>query len=159
MASVFLFHHGFCLPPFSFLFCFFFCFFLKVEFFCFSFQSDFTAKKLVLDKCKTLDSARAPLWLTFSSSSSSPSTPPPQKSIILKVGDDCRQDMFCLDLLQMLNGIWKEDRLPLSLTSYSCQVLFPPPPSPPPPLSLLNGPLLNGPLSLERPSLLNGPLS
>mmetsp|Transcript_5597 Transcript_5597/g.8459 ORF Transcript_5597/g.8459 Transcript_5597/m.8459 type:complete len:249 (+) Transcript_5597:419-1165(+) len=31
--------------------------------------------------------------------------------------------MFCLDILQILNYIWKKDGLPISLTSYGCQVI------------------------------------
>tara|TARA_R110002050_G_scaffold284286_6_gene433379 strand:+ start:366 stop:869 length:504 start_codon:yes stop_codon:yes gene_type:complete len=41
-------------------------------------------------------------------------------SVILKLGDDCRQDRFCIDLLKLANLIWREEKVPIQLPSYEC---------------------------------------
>ena len=71
---------------------------------------------LVIEKCKSMDSAKAPLWLVFKN------LDPRGDNIwlIFKSGDDLRQDLLTLQMLGIMDNIWKEELLDLCLTPYKC---------------------------------------
>eukprot|EP01130_Rhizamoeba_saxonica_P000257 TRINITY_DN10235_c0_g1_i1.p1 TRINITY_DN10235_c0_g1~~TRINITY_DN10235_c0_g1_i1.p1 ORF type:complete len:1064 (+),score=229.29 TRINITY_DN10235_c0_g1_i1:285-3476(+) len=69
---------------------------------------------LQIEKCFSLDSAKAPLFLYFDS------VDPygPEIQVIFKDGDDLRQDVLSLQMLKIMDHIWKEQGLNLHLTPY-----------------------------------------
>ena len=74
------------------------------------------ANGLIIEKCKSMDSAKAPLWLVFKNAD------PLGDSIwlIFKSGDDLRQDSLTLQMLEIMDKIWLSDGLELCLTPYKC---------------------------------------
>ena len=72
--------------------------------------------KLVVDKCKVMDSAKLPLWLTFEH----PESPGELLRIIFKAGDDIRQDMLTLQLVRAMDAMWKSEGMDLAMTPYAC---------------------------------------
>jgi len=72
--------------------------------------------RLVVEKCKYMGSKMAPLWLVFKNSD------PEGKDIkvIFKSGDDLRQDILTLQLLQLMDRIWLGESLDMRLTPYTC---------------------------------------
>lgn len=75
-----------------------------------------SASGLIIEKCKSMDSAKAPLWLVFKNAD-------PRGSniwLIFKSGDDLRQDLLTLQMLGIMDNIWKKDNLDLCLTPYKC---------------------------------------
>jgi len=73
-------------------------------------------RSLIVDKCKSMDSAKAPLWLVFKNQD------PPGEDIFVmfKSGDDLRQDQLTLQMLKIMDRIWKRAGLDLALTPYGC---------------------------------------
>eukprot|EP01103_Thecamoeba_quadrilineata_P018313 TRINITY_DN690_c0_g2_i1.p1 TRINITY_DN690_c0_g2~~TRINITY_DN690_c0_g2_i1.p1 ORF type:complete len:1106 (+),score=228.82 TRINITY_DN690_c0_g2_i1:177-3320(+) len=74
------------------------------------------ACKPVVSKCKSMDSAKAPLWLVFENAD------PKGDNIIVmfKSGDDLRQDILTLQMLNIMDKMWKKAGLDLHLTPYGC---------------------------------------
>ncbi|PRP80309.1 phosphatidylinositol 3-kinase [Planoprotostelium fungivorum] len=70
---------------------------------------------LIIPECKVMDSAKAPLWLVFKNVD--PLAPPVR--ILFKDGDDLRQDMLTLQVFNIMNQLWMEEGLELSLTPYA----------------------------------------
>jgi len=85
-----------------------------------TFQLPLDAKRvasgIVTEKCKSMDSAKAPLWLVFKNAD------PNGEAIwlIFKSGDDLRQDLLTLQMLGIMDRIWKMEKLDLCLTPYKC---------------------------------------
>ena len=75
-----------------------------------------SASGLVIEKCKSMDSAKAPLWLVFKNAD--PRGDPIW--LIFKSGDDLRQDLLTLQMLGIMDNIWKSENLDLCLTPYKC---------------------------------------
>eukprot|EP00794_Sanderia_malayensis_P015189 gene15189-16756_t len=73
-------------------------------------------KGLKIDRCKYLNSAKKPLWLTFENEED----PESEELIIFKNGDDLRQDMLTLQILKIMDVIWKMEGLNLMLEPYNC---------------------------------------
>ena len=73
-------------------------------------------KNVDADKCKSMDSKMAPLWLVFTNNDSL------GKDIYLlyKRGDDLRQDMLALQMIRIMDKIWKENGLDLRMNPYKC---------------------------------------
>lgn len=71
---------------------------------------------LVLEKCKYLDSKKLPLWLVWKNAENIA----PYKMVIFKVGDDLRQDVFTLQMIKILDKLWKNQGLDLLLKPYGC---------------------------------------
>ncbi|XP_041655561.1 phosphatidylinositol 4,5-bisphosphate 3-kinase catalytic subunit gamma isoform [Cheilinus undulatus] len=76
------------------------------------------AGKILLEKCKVMASKKKPLWLEFCPMPSP--TPTQPVGIIFKQGDDLRQDMLIIQTLAVMDSIWQEKSLDLSLIPYGC---------------------------------------
>jgi len=63
-----------------------------------------------------MDSKMRPLWLVFENSD------PFGEDIylILKHGDDLRQDMLTLQMLRIMDKLWKKEGLDLRMNPYGC---------------------------------------
>lgn len=71
-------------------------------------------KCLRLDKCKFMSSKMRPLWLVFENDD------PIGDDVLLlfKNGDDLRQDMLTLQVMQIMDNIWQEEGLDLRIIPY-----------------------------------------
>lgn len=58
-----------------------------------------------VDKCRVMDSKMRPLWLVFDNQNSFGN----DISIILKNGDDLRQDMLTLQMIKIMDKLWKNE--------------------------------------------------
>ena len=63
-----------------------------------------------------MDSAKAPLWMVFENADPLGS----DIYLIFKSGDDLRQDILTLQMLGIMDKIWKLEGLDLCLTPYGC---------------------------------------
>ncbi|KAG2459649.1 PK3CD kinase, partial [Polypterus senegalus] len=70
---------------------------------------------LSVEKCKFMDSKMKPLWLVYSDSFQSGSI-----GIIFKNGDDLRQDMLTLQMIKLMDVLWKQEGLDLRMIPYGC---------------------------------------
>jgi hypothetical protein len=71
---------------------------------------------LHIGKCKVMDSKKLPLWLVFKNAD------PLGASIyiIFKAGDDLRQDLLTLQMLDLMDNVWKSSGLDLHMIPYGC---------------------------------------
>lgn len=60
-------------------------------------------------KCKVMDSKMRPLWVVFENTDSYGE----DIYIIFKNGDDLRQDMLTLQMIRIMDKLWKQDGLDL----------------------------------------------
>eukprot|EP01119_Soliformovum_irregulare_P018730 TRINITY_DN5798_c0_g1_i3.p1 TRINITY_DN5798_c0_g1~~TRINITY_DN5798_c0_g1_i3.p1 ORF type:complete len:941 (+),score=280.55 TRINITY_DN5798_c0_g1_i3:461-3283(+) len=77
-------------------------------------QIQFSA--LLVDQCRVMDSAKLPLWLVFQNSCSLAG--PTQ--ILLKSGDDLRQDMLTMQMFRIMDTEWKNNGIELGMSPYGC---------------------------------------
>lgn len=75
-------------------------------------------------KCKVMPSAKRPMWLELCNVHSTALTPAPVR-LILKQGDDLRQDMITLRMLSLFERLWEEQGLDLELIPYGCMATGP----------------------------------
>lgn len=71
-------------------------------------------KTIRSERCKLMDSKMKPLWLVFDNQDSRAD----DISIIFKNGDDLRQDMLTVQMLRIMDKIWKDNGLDLRMTPY-----------------------------------------
>uniref|UniRef100_A0A7N6FLZ3 phosphatidylinositol-4,5-bisphosphate 3-kinase n=1 Tax=Anabas testudineus TaxID=64144 RepID=A0A7N6FLZ3_ANATE len=71
---------------------------------------------LVADKCRFMDSKMKPLWLMYKN----PGTQGDMVGIIFKNGDDLRQDMLTIQMIQLMENLWKKEGLDLRMIPYGC---------------------------------------
>lgn len=76
----------------------------------------FTLSQLNVEKCRYMSSKMAPLWLNIKSSDSHGKN----TNIILKVGDDLRQDILVLQMLRAFESCWRSNDLDFQLSPYAC---------------------------------------
>ncbi|CAH8832569.1 unnamed protein product [Trichobilharzia szidati] len=76
--------------------------------------------ELVIDKCDIKRSKKRPLWLVWTNSDRLAEFHHTHYQMIFKHGDDLRQDMLTLQLLRVMDRIWKEEGMDMCLTSYGC---------------------------------------
>lgn len=73
-------------------------------------------KGLNIDKCRVMSSKKVPLWLNFISAT--PNTPP--LTVLYKQGDDLRQDQLTLQVLRVIDLLWKTEDMELEMSCYGC---------------------------------------
>ncbi|KAF5291172.1 hypothetical protein FQA39_LY14414 [Lamprigera yunnana] len=76
----------------------------------------FKCSKLKIEKCRVMDSKMRPLWIVFENSDLLGD----DIYIIFKNGDDLRQDMLTLQMLRIMDKLWKQEGLDLRLNPYNC---------------------------------------
>uniref|UniRef100_A0A7S3G0V9 phosphatidylinositol 3-kinase n=1 Tax=Palpitomonas bilix TaxID=652834 RepID=A0A7S3G0V9_9EUKA len=89
----------------------------KIDFpptFCIPLDSRVAARGLIVDKCKFMDSKKLPLWLVFKNADKDG----PNIPIILKAGDDLRQDILTLQIISLMDILWQHAGLDLRLKPY-----------------------------------------
>jgi hypothetical protein len=74
------------------------------------------AKGLILEKCKFMDSKKLPLWLVWQNNDNSGD----DIYTIFKAGDDLRQDMLTLQMIRIMDKLWKKEGMDLLLSPYGC---------------------------------------
>jgi phosphatidylinositol kinase/protein kinase (PI-3 family) len=71
---------------------------------------------LEVQSCKVMDSKKLPLWLVFRNAD--PSGKPIY--VMFKAGDDLRQDLLTLQILDLFDNMWKASGLDLHMLPYGC---------------------------------------
>ncbi|XP_042578430.1 phosphatidylinositol 4,5-bisphosphate 3-kinase catalytic subunit beta isoform-like isoform X1 [Cyprinus carpio] len=69
-----------------------------------------------VERCKYMDSKMKPLWIVYNNKLLGGNT----VDIIFKNGDDLRQDMLTLQILRLMDLLWKEANLDLRIVPYGC---------------------------------------
>ncbi|XP_048097198.1 phosphatidylinositol 4,5-bisphosphate 3-kinase catalytic subunit delta isoform isoform X1 [Alosa alosa] len=72
--------------------------------------------EICADRCKFMDSKMKPLWLMYKNKWMSSDT----VGLIFKNGDDLRQDMLALQMIQLMDILWKKEGLDLRMVPYGC---------------------------------------
>uniref|UniRef100_A0A8C4I7Z9 phosphatidylinositol-4,5-bisphosphate 3-kinase n=1 Tax=Dicentrarchus labrax TaxID=13489 RepID=A0A8C4I7Z9_DICLA len=72
--------------------------------------------EICADKCRFMDSKMKPLWLLYKN----PQAQGDMVGIIFKNGDDLRQDMLTLQMIQLMENLWKKEGLDLRMIPYAC---------------------------------------
>ncbi|KAJ8946954.1 hypothetical protein NQ314_008755 [Rhamnusium bicolor] len=72
--------------------------------------------RIKMEKCKIMDSKMRPLWIVFENSDAYGD----DVYIIFKNGDDLRQDMLTLQMLRIMDRLWKREGLDLRMNPYGC---------------------------------------
>jgi len=71
---------------------------------------------LKIDKCKNMDSKKLPLWLVFKNVEKRGK----DVYVIFKAGDDLRQDVLTLQMIRIMDKMWKAEGLDCRLNAYGC---------------------------------------
>lgn len=79
-------------------------------------SSAMVVKGVIVEKCKVMDSAAFPLWLSFESED--PFSEP--ISVLFKFGDDLRQDALTLQMFTIMDRLWKREGMDLKMSLYKC---------------------------------------
>eukprot|EP01029_Cantina_marsupialis_P008234 TRINITY_DN195920_c0_g2_i1.p1 TRINITY_DN195920_c0_g2~~TRINITY_DN195920_c0_g2_i1.p1 ORF type:complete len:1934 (+),score=559.77 TRINITY_DN195920_c0_g2_i1:830-5803(+) len=72
-------------------------------------------KKLTIEKCRVMSSAKRPLWLVFENADPNGKPIP----VMFKAGDDIRQDCVVLQLIEVMGRLWAENGMDLRLSPYA----------------------------------------
>ncbi|KAL1462919.1 hypothetical protein WDU94_014720 [Cyamophila willieti] len=76
----------------------------------------FKCKRVKVDKCRVMDSKMRPLWIVFENDDAYGD----DIYIIFKYGDDLRQDMLTLQMIRVMDRLWKKAGLDLRMNPYGC---------------------------------------
>ncbi|KAJ1528067.1 hypothetical protein ONE63_007985 [Megalurothrips usitatus] len=76
----------------------------------------FRCGKVRIDKCKVMDSKMRPLWVVFENEDAYGE----DVYVIFKNGDDLRQDMLTLQMIRIMDKLWKNEGLDLRMNPYGC---------------------------------------
>lgn len=74
--------------------------------------------EILIDGCRVLGSAKMPLRLRWTNTAALASSFAPIYEILFKNGDDLRQDMLVLQMLEVMDSIWKKHKLDCCLCVY-----------------------------------------
>ena len=79
-------------------------------------QSTMVVSEISVSKCKYMDSFTVPLWLVFKN------LDPYGEAIkvLFKTGDDLRADILTLQVLRIMDKLWKDSEVDLHLSTYIC---------------------------------------
>ena len=69
-----------------------------------------------INKCRVMESKKKPLWLTLKNADENAGN----VVLMLKVGDDLRQDTLILQLLRVMQEIWRREGLDMQMMVYDC---------------------------------------
>lgn len=69
-----------------------------------------------VDRCRVMDSKMRPLWLVWRNADRHAD----DAHLILKNGDDLRQDMLTLQMIRIMDRLWKDEGLDLRMSPYGC---------------------------------------
>ncbi|CAK4077284.1 unnamed protein product [Aphanomyces euteiches] len=72
--------------------------------------------KVLVNKCKIMSSAKLPLWLEFENAEEGGDP----VVIIFKAGDDIRQDCLTLQLIRLMDEMWRDEGKDLAMEPYKC---------------------------------------
>jgi phosphatidylinositol-4,5-bisphosphate 3-kinase len=75
-------------------------------------RSRFEVARLIVEKCRVMDSMTSPLWLVFENSERQTA------HIIFKVGDDLRTDILSLQMIRIMDQLWRNEGLDLHMQPY-----------------------------------------
>lgn len=67
-----------------------------------------------VERCRVMESKKKPLWLTMYNQDKE------DLVLMLKVGDDLRQDALVLQLLRVMNLLWEKEGLDMQMQLYDC---------------------------------------
>eukprot|EP01097_Dermamoeba_algensis_P007922 TRINITY_DN5110_c0_g2_i1.p1 TRINITY_DN5110_c0_g2~~TRINITY_DN5110_c0_g2_i1.p1 ORF type:complete len:640 (+),score=73.64 TRINITY_DN5110_c0_g2_i1:1342-3261(+) len=70
---------------------------------------------LIVEKCKYMDSKKLPLWLVFTTEQVGKTI-----TVIFKAGDDLRQDTLTLQMLRIMDKLWKKAGFDFLMQIYGC---------------------------------------
>ncbi|XP_006145430.1 phosphatidylinositol 4,5-bisphosphate 3-kinase catalytic subunit delta isoform [Tupaia chinensis] len=73
--------------------------------------------EVCVEQCTFMDSKMKPLWIMYSNEEAGSDG---SVGIIFKNGDDLRQDMLTLQMIQLMDILWKQEGLDLRMTPYGC---------------------------------------
>lgn len=73
-------------------------------------------RRIRAEKCRIMDSKMKPLWLVFENAD----TFGEDIYVIMKHGDDLRQDMLTLQMFKIMDKLWKEEGLDFRMNLYNC---------------------------------------
>uniref|UniRef100_A0A8C9AJZ1 phosphatidylinositol-4,5-bisphosphate 3-kinase n=1 Tax=Prolemur simus TaxID=1328070 RepID=A0A8C9AJZ1_PROSS len=73
--------------------------------------------EVCVEQCTFMDSKMKPLWIMYSNEQAGGNG---CVGIIFKNGDDLRQDMLTLQMIQLMDVLWKQEGLDLRMTPYGC---------------------------------------
>uniref|UniRef100_A0A182MDL8 phosphatidylinositol 3-kinase n=1 Tax=Anopheles culicifacies TaxID=139723 RepID=A0A182MDL8_9DIPT len=76
----------------------------------------FRCKSVRTERCKVMDSKMRPLWVVYENSDPNGD----DIHMIFKNGDDLRQDMLTLQMLRIMDRIWKSHGHDFRMNPYSC---------------------------------------
>jgi phosphatidylinositol-4,5-bisphosphate 3-kinase len=77
--------------------------------------------KIIVKKCRVMDSAKKPLWLVFENAEEGGNP----VTVIFKAGDDVRQDCLTLQLIRLMDEMWRDEGLDLAMEPYKCVATSP----------------------------------
>lgn len=72
----------------------------------------FEVSRLLVEKCRVMDSMTSPLWLVFENRERQTA------HIIFKVGDDLRTDILSLQMIRIMDQLWRNEGLDLHMQPY-----------------------------------------
>jgi phosphatidylinositol kinase/protein kinase (PI-3 family) len=73
-------------------------------------------RRIKVEKCKYMDSKKLPLWLVFENADEAGD----DYYVIFKAGDDLRQDVLTLQMINIMDRLWKAEGIDLKLSPYGC---------------------------------------
>jgi len=73
-------------------------------------------KAILVERCRVMSSKKKPLWLVFQNADE---TGDPIQ-VMFKAGDDLRQDLLTLQILSIMDQLWKKKTLDLHMNPYGC---------------------------------------